>query len=125
MEGFWEFFWFIFVCFAFVAYLSVLFSIIADLFRDHEMSGWVKAIWLFFLFVIPFLSAMIYVIVRNDGMTRRSMEVARGHAQAQNAYIRNVAGKSATQQIADAKTLLDTGVISEEEFHAIKAKALA
>ena len=91
----------------------MLFSIIADLFRDHEMSGWVKAIWLFFLFVIPFLSAMIYVIVRNDGMTRRSFEAARGHTQAQNAYIRNVAGKSATQQITDAKTLLDSGAISE------------
>lgn len=125
MEGFWEFFWFIFICFAFVAYLSVLFSIITDLFRDHEMSGWAKATWMIFLFVIPFLSAMIYVIVRNDGMTRRSMEAAHGHAQAQNAYIRNAAGKSATQQITDAKALLDTGTINETEFQAIKAKALA
>ncbi|WP_454557278.1 PLDc N-terminal domain-containing protein, partial [Salmonella enterica] len=79
MEGFWEFFWFIFVCFAFVAYLSVLFSIITDLFRDHETSGWAKALWMIFLFVIPFLSAMIYVVVKNDGMTRRSMEAAQQH----------------------------------------------
>lgn len=125
MEGFWEFFWFIFVCFAFVAYLSVLFSIITDLFRDHETSGWAKALWMIFLFVIPFLSAMIYVVVKNDGMTRRSMEAAQQHIHAQSDYIRNIAGKSPTQQIADARELLDSGAINEEEFQAIKAKALA
>lgn len=125
MEGFWEFFWFIFVCFAFVAYLSVLFSIITDLFRDHETSGWAKALWMIFLFVIPFLSAMIYVVVKNDGMTRRSMEAAQQHIHAQSDYIRKVAGKSPTQQIADARELLDSGAINEEEFQAIKAMALA
>jgi hypothetical protein len=108
-----------------VAYLSVLFSIITDLFRDHETSGWAKALWMIFLFVIPFLSAMIYVVVKNDGMTRRSMEAAQQHIHAQNDYIRNVAGKSPTQQIADARELLDSGAINEEEFQAIKAKALA
>lgn len=125
MEGFWEFFWFVFVCFAFAAYLSVLFSIITDLFRDHEMSGWVKAMWLIFLFVIPFLSAMIYVIVNNDAMTRRSRDAARRHMHSQDSYIRDVAGRSPTQQIADAKALLDTGAINEQEFQAIKAKAVA
>ncbi|MGW6660094.1 SHOCT domain-containing protein [Rhodococcus sp. NPDC055024] len=125
MEGFWEFFWFIFVCFAFVAYLSVLFSIITDLFRDQETSGWAKALWMIFLFVIPFLSAMIYVVVKNDGMTRRSMEAAQQHIHAQSDYIRTVAGKSPTQQIADARELLDSGAINEQEFQAVKAKALA
>ncbi len=78
-----------------------------------------------FLFVIPFLSAMIYVVVKNDGMTRRSMEAAQQHIHAQSDYIRKVAGKSPTQQIADARELLDSGAINEGEFQAIKAKALA
>ncbi|MDP1013737.1 SHOCT domain-containing protein, partial [Klebsiella pneumoniae] len=66
-----------------------------------------------------------YVVVKNDGMTRRSMEAAQQHIHAQSDYIRNVAGKSPTQQIADARELLDSGAINEEEFQAIKAKALA
>ena len=125
MEGFWEFFWFIFVCFAFAAYLTVLFSIITDLFRDHETSGWVKAIWIFFLFIIPFLSALIYLIVRSDGMAKRSMAAAQHVKHAQDSYIRDVAGQSPAQQIADAKALLDSGTITDAEFQAIKAKTLA
>ncbi|MFC9833810.1 PLDc N-terminal domain-containing protein [Rhodococcus sp. NPDC127530] len=125
MEGFWEFFWFIFVCFAFAAYLSVLFSIISDLFRDRETSGWVKAIWIFFLFFVPFLSALIYLIVRSDSMAKRSMAAAHQVKQAQDSYIRDVAGQSPAQQIADAKALLDSGAITDAEFQAIKAKTLA
>ncbi|TQC49539.1 hypothetical protein EEB14_08795 [Rhodococcus sp. WS4] len=125
MEGFWEFFWFIFVCFAFVAYLTVLFSIITDLFRDRETSGWVKAIWIFFLFFVPFLSALIYLIVRSDGMAKRSLAAAHQVKQAQDTYIRDVAGQSPAQQIADAKALLDSGTITDAEFQAIKAKTLA
>jgi hypothetical protein len=124
MEGFWEFFWFIFVCFAFVAYLSVLFSIITDLFRDRETSGWIKAIWIFLLFVIPFLSALVYVIARGDGMAKRSMAAAHEVKQAQDSYIRDVAGKSPAQQIANAKGLLDSGAITDAEFQAIKTKTL-
>ena len=124
MEGFWEFFWFIFVCFAFVAYLTVLFSIITDLFRDRDTSGWVKAIWIFFLFFIPFLSALIYLIVNSDGMAKRSMAAAQQVKQAQDTYIRDVAGQSPAQQISDAKALLDSGAITEAEFQAIKTKTL-
>ncbi|WP_330231616.1 SHOCT domain-containing protein [Nocardia sp. NBC_00508] len=125
MEGFWDFFWFIFVTFAFVAYLTVLFSIITDLFRDHQSSGLAKAVWIFFLFFVPFLTALIYVIVKNEGMTRRSMAAAQHVKQAQDNYIRDVAGKSPAQSIAEAKALLDSGAITEEEFQAIKAKTLA
>ncbi|MFE4499780.1 SHOCT domain-containing protein [Rhodococcus sp. NPDC056743] len=124
MESFWEFFWFVFVCFAFVAYLSVLFSIITDLFRDHEMSGWAKAVWIIFLFVIPFLSAMIYVIVRNDGMTQRSLASAHQRMNAQGVDVRDVSGQSPARQISAAKGLLDSGAINEEEFRALKAKTI-
>jgi len=125
MDSFLEFFWFIFVFFLLVAYLRVLFQIITDLFRDHQMSGWLKALWLLFLFLIPFLSALIYLIVRNEGMTERSAEAFRQVKQAQDTHIRDVAGQSPAQQIADAKALLDSGAITDAEFQAIKAKTLA
>ncbi|RZK94039.1 MAG: SHOCT domain-containing protein [Rhodococcus sp. (in: high G+C Gram-positive bacteria)] len=124
MDSFLEFFWFIFVFFLFVAYLRVLFEIITDLFRDHQMSGWLKALWLLFLFLIPFLSALIYLIVRNEGMTKRSAEAFGQVKQAQDTYIRDVAGKSPAQQIADAKALLDSGAITPQEFDTLKSKAL-
>ncbi|PBC47325.1 SHOCT domain-containing protein [Rhodococcus sp. ACPA1] len=124
MDGFWDFFWFVTVTFLFVAYLMVLFQIITDLFRDHQMSGWLKAIWIVFLFVVPFLSALIYLIVRNEGMTERSAAAFGQVKQAQDSYIREVAGQSPAQQIADAKALLDSGAITEPEFQAIKSKSL-
>jgi hypothetical protein len=102
----------------------VLFSIITDLFRYHYMSGWLKAVWIIFLFVIPFLSAMIYVIVRNDGMTQRSMAAAHRRMNAQGVYVRDDGGQSSAQQISAAKGLLDSGAINEEEFRALKAKTI-
>ena len=124
MDSFLEFFWFLFVFYLFVAYLRVLFAIITDLFRDHQMSGWLKALWLLFLFLIPFLSALIYLIVRNQGMTERSAAAFGQAKQAQDTHIRDVAGKSPAQQIADAKALLDSGAITPQEFDTLKSKAL-
>ncbi|TQC41983.1 SHOCT domain-containing protein [Rhodococcus sp. WS4] len=128
MDGFWEFFWFLFVFYLFVAYLRVLFAIITDLFRDHQMSGWLKALWLLFLFLIPFLSALIYLIVRNEGMTARSAAAFHEVKQAQDTYIQDVAGTGSTSpagRIADAKALLDAGAITPQEFETLKSKALA
>ncbi|MDT2008070.1 SHOCT domain-containing protein [Rhodococcus opacus] len=124
MDSFLEFFWFVFVFYLFVAYLRVLFQIITDLFRDHQMSGWLKALWLVFLFLIPFLSALIYLIVRNEGMTERSAAAFGQAKQAQDTHIRDVAGKSPAQQIADAKALLDSGAITPQEFETLKSTAL-
>ena len=106
----------------------VLFQIITDLFRDHQMSGWLKALWLLFLFLIPFLSALIYLIVRNEGMTERSAAAFAQVKQAQDTHIRDVAGtgtsESPAQLIADAKALLDSGAITPQEFETLKRKAL-
>lgn len=76
MDSFWDFLWLIIISFAFIAYLILLFSIITDLFRDHKTSGWVKAIWIVFLFFIPLLTSLVYLIVRSDGMAQRSLEAA-------------------------------------------------
>jgi hypothetical protein len=120
---FWEFVWFTLVTFAFVAYLMVMFSILADLFRDRDLSGWVKALWILALIVAPFLSALVYVISRGKDMTRRAEEAERLRAEA---YLRaSGVATSPTEQIAQAKSMLDAGAISPEEYDRLKQKALA
>lgn len=122
---FWNFVWLIIISFAFICYLMVLWTVLADLFRDHKTSGWVKAIWIVLLFFIPLVTSLVYLIVRGQGMAERSREQAANVKAAQDSYIRDVAGKSPADQIADAKALLDSGVIDENEFQALKSKALA
>ncbi|MHC2998378.1 SHOCT domain-containing protein [Microbacterium sp. HJ5] len=117
--------WFFWV-FVFVAYLMVLFSIIGDIFRDHTLNGWGKALWIIFLIFVPFLTALIYLIARGPGMQKRAIEQAQELRTQQDAYIRATAGTgSATDDIAKAKSLLDSGAISQAEFDSLKAKALA
>lgn len=104
--------WYTLVIFAFVAYLMILFQILGDLFRDRAMSGIVKILWIIFLIVLPYLAAFVYLIVRGRGMAERQVEAQHAARQATDEYIREVAGKSAGDQIADAKALLDAGTIS-------------
>ncbi len=104
---------------------SILFHIIGDLFRDHELSGWWKAFWIIALIFLPFLTALIYIIARGKGMTERQMAAMRQAKSDTDQYIRQVAGKSATEHIADAKALLDNGTINQDEFQHLKTKALA
>ncbi len=122
---FWDIIWFIIISFAFIAYLMVLFYRIGDLFRNHQQSGWIKAIWIVFLIFLPFLTALIYLIVNGKGMAERSAREYAQVKQAQDSYIREVAGKSPAEHIADAKALLDAGTITEAEYQALKAKALS
>ncbi|MFD6389539.1 SHOCT domain-containing protein [Nocardia sp. NPDC055029] len=123
--SFWEVIWLIVVSFAFVAYLLMLFMIIGDLFRDHNTSGWMKAIWIICLVFLPFLTALAYLIVRGQGMAERSSKEAAQIKQAQDSYIRETAGTSPAAQIADAKKLLDEGSITQAEFERLKARALS
>ncbi|MCK0118557.1 phospholipase D-like protein [Isoptericola sp. CG 20/1183] len=125
MDSFWDWFWLMLWWFAFVMYLIVLFHVIADLFRDRDLSGWWKALWLVALIVVPFLSALVYLIARGRGMAeRQSARMSAARAET-DAYIRATAGGStAASQITEAKGLYDAGVISDEEFAALKRKAL-
>jgi hypothetical protein len=108
-----------------VMFLMVFFYIITDLFRDHEVSGWGKAIWVIALIIFPWITALIYLIVRGKGMSERRMKEMAEMQKAQDAYIRDVAGGTGpADQIAQAKSLLDSGAISQEEFDRLKAKAL-
>lgn len=121
----WDFFWTLFWIFALVAYLIALFSVITDLFRDRELSGWWKALWIVFLLFVPLLTTLVYVIARGDGMAQRSAAVARGRQESFDAYVRDVAGTSPVDQIAKAKELLDAGSLTQSEFDALKAKLVA
>ena len=124
--SFWDIIWFIIVSFAFIAYLMLLFNILGDLFRDRETSGWMKAVWIIFLIFVPFLTALIYLIARGDGMHRRQIAAMEDMKAAQDTYIKSVAGgTSPAEQIAHAKELLDNGTISQAEFDSLKAKALS
>jgi hypothetical protein len=119
-----EFLWYALMIFLWVAYLFVLFFIFTDIFRDHSMNGFVKAIWILVCF-FP-LGALIYLIVRGRGMAERTQQAQSAALAAQQAYIREAAGTAGpADQISQAKTLLDNGAITQSEFDAIKAKALA
>jgi ABC-type multidrug transport system fused ATPase/permease subunit len=125
-ENVWNVIWLLFWSFAFVAYLFALFAIIADLFRDDKLNGWLKALWIIFLIFVPFLTALVYVIARGQGMAERSARDAAQTQRAADSYIRSVAGStSPTDEIAKAKKLLDDGTITAEEYAAIKAKVLS
>ena len=91
--SFWDVVWFIFISFAFVAYLMVMFSIITDLFRDRETSGVMKAVWIVVLIFLPLLTSLVYLIVRGRSMSERSARSAEAMKAQQDAYIREVAGK--------------------------------
>ena len=127
MDSFWDFFWLLVWTFFFVMYLMVLFQIIGDLFRDKDLSGWWKALWIIFLIIFPFLAAIIYLIARGRGMAERHAGDMRQAQAATDQYIKSVAsqGSSPADQIASAKSLLDSGAITQQEFEQLKQKALA
>ena len=122
----WDFLWHFLNIFGWIAYLLVLFQILTDLFwRDHETSGVVKALWVFFLIVFPWLGALVYLLARGKGMAERARAAALAAKQQTDEYIREAAGRSPAQEIADAKALLDSGAITQAEFESLKAKALS
>ena len=123
--SFWDVVWFIVISFAFVAYLMVMFSILTDLFRDPDTSGWAKAVWVITLIFLPLLTSLVYLIARGRGMTERSMKSAEAMKRQQDAYIRQAAGKaSPVDEIAKAQAMLDSGAITQAEYDTLKAKAL-
>jgi hypothetical protein len=118
--------WSMIIFFAWVAWLFILFRVIADVFRRHDTSGWGKAAWLVFVIVLPFLGVFIYLIVNGDEMGKRDLEHARAAQASMDEYVKSVAGSGGpAAEIDKAKQLLDSGAITQVEFDAIKAKAIA
>jgi hypothetical protein len=118
--------WSMIIFFAWVIWIWMIITILADVFRRRDLSGWAKAAWAVFLIVLPFLGVLIYLIANHDGMADRSAEAAKGQQRQVDDYVRSVAqpGGAATE-IDKAKQLLDSGAITPDEFAALKAKALA
>lgn len=114
-----------FSLFFLIAYLFILFQVVSVLFRDQEASGLYKAAWIVFLLFIPLVTSLIYLIVRGKGMAERHRAQVKKSVSATNEYIREVSGKSPAEQISDAKKLLADGIITEDEYQKLKAKALA
>ncbi len=122
--------WSLIVFFFFFMLLMILFQILGDLFRDHELSGVSKAIWVIFLILFTPITMLVYLIVRGQGMAKRAMDAQVAAQKQFNEFVQQSAAATggadgAADQIAKAKQLLDQGAISQAEFDAIKAKALA
>lgn len=118
--------WNIFVAFLFVAYLLLLFHIVADLLRDKGLHGAWKALWVLCLFIAPLVSALVYIVLRGRGMALRSEERTQARVDEAEQYLREVAGAPApAQQIETAQRLLAAGHITPAEFDRLKALALA
>ncbi len=123
-----EVIWTIVVFFAWVIWIWAVISILSDVFRRHDMSGWGKALWTFFIILVPFLGGLAYLISQSEGMAERNAEMLQARQKMYEQHIREVAGASgggAAGEIADAKALLAAGDITQEEFQQLKRKALA
>jgi hypothetical protein len=125
--SFWDILLWSFWIFIWISAIMIWFRCLFDMFADHTLSGWGKAGWALLLIFLPWLGAFIYLIARGKSMGQRQMAAVAQKQAAQEKYIQQVAAKTAspTEQIADAKRLLDSGAISQAEFDALKAKALA
>jgi predicted PurR-regulated permease PerM len=122
--GFLTFLWSLIVIFFMVVYFMMLFSIIVDIFRRHDIHGGKKAMWLLFILFLPLIGLITYLIVNGHGIAERQAKDVQKSQEQFDQYVQNVAGGSA-DQIAKAKELLDAGTITQAEFDQIKAKALA
>jgi hypothetical protein len=117
--------WTMFVFFLWIVWFFLLFRVVADIFRSHDLSGWGKAAWLAFVILLPFLGVFAYVIARGDAMGQRDVDAARAQKQAFDAYVRETAGTGGSaDQLAKLADLRRQGVISEAEFESEKAKVL-
>ena len=116
--------WSMIIFFFWVIWIWIVITVLIDVFRRHDIGGFSKALWVIFVVILPWLGVLIYLIVEHDGMRDRGVKQAQAQQQAFDDYVRDAAGGSAAE-IAKAKELLDSGAITQAEFDALKAKALA
>ena len=120
----WSWIWFFFWMFAYVAYILVLIYIVIDIFRDHQLNGWLKALWLLLLLFLPWITGLVYLIVRGKGMAERSARKQVEYQEYSQEEYRRISFANPAEEITKAQALRDQGVITDGEFEAIKAKAL-
>ena len=110
--------------FLFVIWIWILFTIITDLFRDHELSGWWKAAWVLLLVFIPFLTALVYLIARGGGMRDRTIKAQAEAKQHFDSYIRTQAHSSPADELSKLNELKEKGALSADEFERAKSRLL-
>jgi hypothetical protein len=119
-------FWTFIMVFVWIAWIIILFRIFGDIFRNHEMGGWGKALWTIFIIIVPILGSLVYLLVHGRGMAARHMEQVQQSQQAFDQYVRQTAGTaSSADELAKLADLRQQGVINDAEFEAQKAKLLA
>ena len=111
--------------FIFVAWIMVLFTVLSDLFRDHNMSGWGKAVWVVVLIFIPFLAVLVYLIARGSGMRERALKEQAENKKHFDEYVKETAGTSKVDELASLAELHDKGKVTDAEYEQMKAKLLA
>ena len=111
--------------FIFVAWIMVLFTVLSDLFRDHDMSGWGKAVWVVVLIFIPFLAVLVYLIARGAGMRQRALKEQAENKKHFDEYVKETAGTSKVDELASLADLHDKGKVTDAEYEQMKAKLLA
>ena len=116
--------WSMIIFFFWVIWIWIVITVLIDVFRRHDIGGFAKALWVIFVVILPWLGVLIYLIVEHDGMRERSLKQAQAQQEAFDDRVRAAGGGSA-DEIARAKELLDSGAITQEEFDALKAKALS
>ena len=117
--------WSMIIFFFWVIWIWIVVVVLSDIFRRHDIGGWAKAAWTIFVVILPWLGVLVYLIAQHDGMRERSMKQAQTQRREFDDYVRDTAGGGSAAEIAKAKELLDSGAITQAEFEALKAKALA
>jgi hypothetical protein len=121
-----DLFWTMIVFFLWILWFWLLFTVFADIFRRHDLSGWGKTGWIVFTIVLPFLGVFVYLISQGSGMTERNVQQAQAQKAQFDDYVRQTAGGGgAAAEIERAKGLLDSGAITQAEYDNLKSKALA
>lgn len=119
-------FWSMMIFFLWIAWIMLVFRVIMDVFRNNEMGGFAKALWLIFVIIVPWFGVLIYLIVNGSDMTKRSMQEQQAAQDEFATYVRNTAGSaSSADELAKLAGLRDSGALTEAEFAAQKAKLLA
>ena len=117
--------WSMIIFFFWVIWIWIVITVLIDVFRRDDIGGWGKAGWVVFVVILPWVGVLIYLVVEHDGMRERSVKQAQAQRQDLDQYVRETAGGGSAAEIAKAKELLDAGAITQAEFEALKAKALA
>jgi hypothetical protein len=120
LDIFWTMLWF----FCFFIYIWLLIRIFSDIFRSHDMGGFVKAAWIIFIFILPFLGILVYLIARGKKMAEHQMQDAAQAQQDFKAYVQDAAGGGTADELSKLAQLKDQGVITDAEFQAQKSKIL-